>query len=80
MKIQITDAPFAPNVLRRKLPLGLPGGLALATPLVQLGCGGSCDESASGDGTGASGTSGLEIGFGGPIGDGTCTVTITLPA
>ena len=51
MKIQITDAPFAPNVLRRKLLLGLPGGLALATPLALLGCGGSSD-SATSDGTG----------------------------
>jgi len=80
MKIQITDAPLAPNVPRRKPPLGLPDGLALATPLALLGCGGSSDESASGDGTGASGTSGDGIGFGGPIGESTCAVTITLPA
>ena len=39
MKYHEIDLPL--NALRRKLMLGLPGGLAMATPLGMLGCGGS---------------------------------------
>ena len=39
MKYHEIDRPV--STLRRKLLLGLPGGLALATPLGMLGCGGS---------------------------------------
>ena len=39
----------APNALRRKLMLGLPGSLALMSPLALVACGGSDDVSADSD-------------------------------
>lgn len=47
MKNHEIDAPV--SVLRRKLLLGLPSGLALATPLAMIGCGGGGDDAAQGD-------------------------------
>lgn len=37
-----------PSLLRRKLLLGLPGGLALASPLALVSCGGSSDDGGGG--------------------------------
>ena len=48
MKYHEIDVPL--NALRRKLLLGLPSGLALATPLALIGCGGGDgDDAAQGD-------------------------------
>ena len=47
MKNHEIDAPV--SVLRRKLMLGLPSGLALVTPLAMLGCGGGGGDDAQGD-------------------------------
>ena len=41
MKYHDLDAPA--SVLRRRLMLALPGGLAMATPLALVGCGGGGD-------------------------------------
>ncbi len=45
MKNHEIDAPV--SVLRRKLMLGLPGGLALSTPLALIGCGGGGSDTAA---------------------------------
>ena len=41
MKNYAPDSLPGPDPLRRKLMLGLPGSLALASPLVLIACGGS---------------------------------------
>lgn len=73
MKVLIPD--FAPNPLRRKLLLGVPGSLALASPLALIACGGSDDSTPAG-----SGGNGTQTDPPGPVTSSTATVNVDLPA
>jgi len=62
------------DALRRKLLLGLPGGLALASPLGFVACGGSDQPGLSDNGAPDDG------GPPGPLGSASTTITVQLPA
>lgn len=77
MKIQSPES-VPLNLLRRKLLLGLPGSLALASPLALVACGGSDDPASSPDGGG--GSTPADTDPPGPVTSSTASLTIELPA
>jgi hypothetical protein len=77
MKTQPIDVMPGPNALRRKLLLGVPGSLALATPFALVACGGGGDDA---DGAADSGTgTGTDTDPPGPLASSPMTVQLQLP-
>ena len=75
--MKVLTLEFAPNPLRRKLLLGVPGSLALASPLALIACGGSDDAAPAGNG----GTNPpADTDPPGPVSSSPMTVSVDMPA